>query len=90
MKRAAVYPLLADELSRWRELPADDLSRLAGKPATVRTVLLSGEPVSIEVTLSWANPTRSSLCIEAVANGPSSWRLDRLSESVIVPFKRVL
>jgi hypothetical protein len=84
MDRAAVYPVLALELEGWRRLPSNDLRSRVGDPPQVKSVTLGSEVIDVDVRLSWAGQKRRSIRVEAVANGPSSWRLERLGEAIFV------
>jgi hypothetical protein len=82
MDRAAVYSVLAVELEGWRRLPYDELRSRVDDPPQVRTVTLGSEVIDVEVRLYWADQRRGSIRVEAVANGPSCWRLERLMEAI--------
>ena len=85
MKLAEVYPVLAEELVRWRELPRRELALRAGTPPDVRVVEVAGHPVTIEISAAWVSQPGGAIRVEAVANGPSHWRLERTVESIVVP-----
>jgi hypothetical protein len=51
----------------------------------VQAVRLVGEVIDVEVRVHWAAAGREAICVEAVANGPSCWRLERLEDSITVP-----
>jgi hypothetical protein len=46
---------------------------------------IDGEPVSIEVSVSWRDASRARVRVEAVANGPSTWRMERVVEHIELP-----
>lgn len=73
MDRGEVYAALARELWVWE-----------GRPASERVVRVGGEDVTVRVSVRWGNERRGTLRVEAVADGPSWWRLERLEESAIV------
>jgi hypothetical protein len=84
MHRAVAYQALALELERWRSLPEATLVANIGKPASVQTVNIGGEQVSIEVMARWQGSIDGAVRVTGVANGPSHWRLERLEESIVV------
>jgi hypothetical protein len=87
MKRANAYGVVARELDSWRALPADELRKHVGAPPRVRVIEMDDEPVSIEVSVSWTDKSQTRVRVEAVANGPSTWRMERVIEHVDLPFK---
>jgi hypothetical protein len=86
--RDRAYATLVEELERWRRLPFDDLAGLVGAAPSVKSVLIGAEPIDVEVRIVWAESRPGAIRIEAVANGPSCWRLERLEEAIIVPASR--
>jgi len=84
LDRAKAYATLSEELERWRRLPFVDLASLVGDPPSVRSVVVGGEVIDVEVVVRWAGAEPGAIRVEASANGPSCWRLERLEESVIV------
>lgn len=84
MKRANAYAALATEIERWRLKPAGELASRVGAPPAVRHAEVAGEVVSVEVSVAWADTSRSEFRIEAVANGPSYWTTERLVERITV------
>lgn len=85
MRRATAYAALAEELRRWAELPAAELVGRVNRPPEVRGVAVEGEIITIELSASWADDKHASVRVEAVANGPSHWRMERLIERLVVP-----
>lgn len=85
LDRVEAYAKLFAELERWRCLPFDDLASLVGVPPSVASVCIGAEVIDVEVRISWAEAEPGAIRVEAVANGPSCWRLERLEETVIVP-----
>ena len=81
MDRDRAHLILAEELERWRRLPFDDLVGYIGSEPYLKTVLIGAEVVDAEVRVRWAGPRPGAVRVEAVANGPSCWRLERLEES---------
>ena len=87
MKQASAYRVLTQELEVWRELAADELLRRVGSVPRVRVIDIDGEPVSIEVSVSWMDKSRTRVRVEAIANGPSTWRMERVIEHIEVPLR---
>lgn len=56
MNRGDVYSLLATRLNELRETGYDGLVRRVGQPASCETLHANGEPVEIELGVSWADP----------------------------------
>lgn len=83
MHTAEVYALLAAELASAQQQPAEALSALADGGRQVREVDMGGSPVSIELVATWLDRGRTGLRITATAQGASSYRLQRISESVL-------
>jgi hypothetical protein len=84
LDRAEAYAKLTAELERWRRLPFGDLLSLVGASPSVTSVPVGAEIVNVEVRIRWAEAKPGAIRVEAVANGPSCWRLERLEEAVIV------
>jgi len=84
MKKSDAYQVLAAELESWRRLGYSALTEQVGQPAVTKSVPLGQEEISVQVRIRWADAERRSIRIEATADGPSCWRLERLEESVTV------
>jgi len=80
MKRAVAYKMVVQELERWRSLGSDALIRQAGAPPSLRVIEIDHEPVSLEVSVSWRDDSRTQVRVEVTANGPSTWRMERVIE----------
>jgi hypothetical protein len=85
MHRANAYAAVTEELRRWSQMPVADLLTRVNRPPEVREVTVQREVLMIEVAASWADAKHTSIRIEATANGPSHWRMERLIERVVVP-----
>jgi len=85
MDRADAYAALVAELEQWRLRPQGELALLVGAAPSLRMVHLRGEPVTLEVSVSWVDASRRGFRIEALANGSSHWLTERLSERIVVP-----
>jgi hypothetical protein len=88
LDRAEEYAKLTAELERWRRLPFGDLVSLVGASPSVTSVPVEAEIIHVEVRIRWAEAKPGAIRVDAVANGPSCWRLERLEESVIVSAPR--
>jgi hypothetical protein len=54
-------------------------------PPAARTVRIGGEDYKISISVQWANEMKGSILVEACADGPSCWRLERMEESIEIP-----
>lgn len=86
MKRAIAYAALASELETWRDLPQAELLSALRHPPASRVVEVDGGELVLEVVVSWANERRKAVKIAATAYGPSHLLLERLEETLTVPF----
>ena len=84
MQRAQIYEVLSLELASWSQLPRAELAARFGLPAHRRSIEIAGENITVEVGAKWASPTREAIRIQAIANGPSSWQLQRIEEGTTV------
>jgi hypothetical protein len=84
LDRVEAYAKVAAELERWRRLPFGDLVGLIGFSPSVTSVSVGTEIIDVEVRVEWAKAKPGAVRVEAVANGPSCWRLERLEEAFIV------
>lgn len=82
MDRILAYATLAAELERWRRRPFDDLIRLVDAPPSVTAIDVGGAVIDIEVRVRRASV--GSIRIEAKANGPNWWRLERIEEAITI------
>lgn len=87
MKRARAYAIVGHELEQWRDLSSDGLMGYVGQSPLVREIEIDREPVSIEVFVSWRDASRTHVRVEAIANGPSTWRLERVVEHLDLPLR---
>jgi hypothetical protein len=84
MDALQAYSLIAAELEAWRSRSYDELVACVGaKPEPVVTEV-GADFVTTEVRFSWADKKLGSIRIETTVYGPSSWRLERWSETAIV------
>jgi hypothetical protein len=82
VNRADAYAALSAELERCRALPQSDLVALVDAAPVATIVPVDGELLSVEVTVRWIDPRRTSLRVEAIARGSSHWKLERLEEAI--------
>ena len=82
MDRVGTYAILAEELNRWRALPRSEVIDRVGALPVIRSALIDGEDVSVEVSAHWADEHRVKLRVEAVAYGPSHWNTERHVEAI--------
>ena len=88
MDHHGAYAALAGELEKYRRMPFDQLvDRVGGAPA-MTSVPVGSEVIEVEVRIRWAGPAPGDVRVEAVAYGPSCWRLERLEEAITVPVPR--
>jgi hypothetical protein len=84
MNRDDAYALLSRELLSWQHRPYEQLVSQVDQPASERNVRLGEEDVTLRVAVRWASEKKTAVRIEAVADGPSWYRLERLEESIVV------
>jgi len=84
MQRAHAYSALASELEKWRTIPPAELVALVGAPPVQVAVRHGDEEIEIEVAVAWEGFKKRAVRVEGTANGPSSWRLERMKESIVV------
>ena len=84
MNRGGAYKLLTSRLGELRSRGYDALHCRVGQPVTSDVVELVGEPIVIEVEVTWADRELGTLCVRASALGPSTWRMERLDESFVI------
>ena len=84
VNRNDAYAILATELESWRRLGYTALVKRVGQPSTSKSVAAGPEEISIRVQVKWADTDKSAVRVEATADGPSSFRLERLQESVTI------
>ena len=85
MHRVHAYSALANELEKWRTVPSAELAALVGVPPAQIAVQYGGEEFEIEIAIAWEGLDKKAVRVVGTANGLSSWRLERLQESIVVP-----
>jgi hypothetical protein len=84
MHSSEAYSVLSHELSNYSQQEYRVLADLVGQPPTRKELTLDGEIVTVEVCCRWQNESQRAIRIEAIALGPSCWRMERLEESIVV------
>ncbi len=84
MNRADAYAVLSRTLSRIQQRGYAELLNSVGIAPIVSEETNNGELVTIEVRLDWNDARRHDNRVHAVVLGPSTWRLERLEDSIIV------
>jgi hypothetical protein len=85
MHRGNAYAVLSEEMAKFSRMPLTELRALVGKPATRKEVNVAGEILTVELVVAWADQTHRSLRLEAIANAPSHWHMERLVEHFVIP-----
>jgi hypothetical protein len=83
MNRDQAYQILATELRSLTQQGYDALLPKVGK-TTQRLLNIGQEPLTVEVLVRWDDVRKRTIRVDAVALGPSCWKLDRLEESIVV------
>lgn len=84
MKTTDAYALLLSELEAIRDLPEPELLALVGQAASQRVVEVDGEPIGIELLVTWQDGTHGAVRVTAHARGPSTWRHEYLQEAITI------
>jgi hypothetical protein len=84
MNRSDAYLVLSRELNAWREIPYGQLVKFIDEPMISRSARIGEDIVAVTVRVRWADAKRRRILIEATADGPSCWRLERLEESILI------
>ena len=84
MNRADAYGVLSRELRKWQNCPYPQIVALIDRSLPAIVVRVGEEDVTVRVCMRWANEKKGTIQVEAAADGPSCWNLERLEESIIV------
>jgi hypothetical protein len=84
MNRADVYPLLSQELAKYRQFGFERLAAMIDKPPAVKEIVVKGETIVIEVHALWNDDKKGEIRLQVVALGPSTWRFERLDEAMVI------
>ena len=84
MNRNDAYAILTAELESWRRLGYAALVKRVGEPTTTKSIPSGQEEISVRVQVCWADAANGAVRVEATADGPTAFRLERLQESITV------
>ena len=84
MHRADAYRLLCTLLGERTRGPYDALARSVGDEPEAIELLVSGEPVEVEVWTQWHDNCGGDIKLTVVLNGPGTWHTARFVESAVV------
>jgi hypothetical protein len=84
VKRGDAYGVLSARLNELRCQGYDALLARVEQPAASETVQVNGEPVVIDVEVTWPDRKRGKLRVCGTASGPSTWMMERLDESFVI------
>ncbi len=84
MYRDVAYAILSKELNRWKSKTNEEVIAAAGSTKASIHNTQAGEEIKMEVTTKWIDEEKKKIRIEAVAYGPSHWKLERLEEKVTI------
>ena len=87
MQSVDAYSILSKELAAASMLPPSELSQLADGPRLSRSIDVLGEPVEIEIDVSWHDADRTAVLISAHARGLSTWHHQHCQESLVVALR---
>ena len=85
MDRHEAYNLLATVLARFESLPFEELAARVGESTSERLRCESGNEFLVDVEVNWAGEYRErGVCITASADSPSTFRMERLEERIVI------
>lgn len=84
MRPPEVYPILCEKLRTLQSLPYAKLQEMIDVMPTTTPIDIMNEPITIEVSVEWVDQRKEDLRITATAFGSSCFRMERISESVLV------
>lgn len=84
MNRADAYSILSRKIAEFSESGYQRLVLKVGNPPVTSEAVIDGETVTLETRIRWNDANQSDLRIEVTAFGPSTWRLERLDESIVL------
>ena len=87
MQSVDAYSILSKELAAAAMLPPSKLSQLADGSPISRSIDVSGEPVEIEIDVSWHGTNRDAVLISAHARGSSTWHHQHCQERLVVSLR---
>ena len=83
MHRARAYSALGNELEKWPKVLLEELLAFVDAPARRIVIHHGGEEFEIEIAVAWEGFNETLVRVVGTANGPSSWRLERLQKSIV-------
>jgi hypothetical protein len=89
MDRHEAYSIARRELEDFRLASADELLALVLRQTTRDITGHTGTTYSVETRATWVDSPGRLLKLSVTVNAPSTWRLERLEESVVVPLPGV-
>jgi hypothetical protein len=84
MDRIRTYALIAAELDHWQRMPRLDLLARLDRPAEITSAMIGDTTTSLEVSVRWEDESKTKLRVQAIAYGPSTWKMERLEEAIIL------
>ncbi len=85
MDRHDAYTILADTLAKYKALRFEELEGLVGKDSYERISSGSGEEYLIDIAVAWVDNRRDAIRVDASADSPEPFRLERIEEHLVVP-----
>lgn len=84
MDRHAAYQIASEQLTRYREMAVADLTALVGTRSCERVARADAGEFIVEIEVKWADERREQIRVTAIVDSPSTFRLERIEESVLV------
>lgn len=84
MNRHEAYRLLASTLEEYRALPVAELAALVGNRRSERAASSSGEEFILDVSVMRAGEPGDGIRVHAAVDSPSSFRLERVEDEILV------
>ena len=84
MNRHEAYRLLASTLEEYRALPVAELAALVGDRRSERAATCSGEEFILDVSVTRAAGPGVGIRVHAAVASPSSFRLERVKDEILV------
>ncbi len=88
MYRDEAYAILSKELNRWKNRSTDEIIAEAESTISKKIKTKDEEEIEIELTSKWTNETKKIIRVEAIAYGPSHWKLERLEEKITIDLSK--
>lgn len=90
MHKSQAYALLAAELEAWRALPIRDVLAQLNCQALVKSKVFDGEIIDMEISVHWLDEYKKQICVQAIALGASTWKMERLEEAIVLDVDNAL